>query len=120
MWSPISSTLISGQRDSVLVDTFITVEQADILVYWVAASGKNLTTIYVTHGHGDHVLWHWSAPGSFSQCQGGGHARCCETHAPAGLTRVPGELLERLLSRPNPGSARDRRGTQTKCDRSRR
>jgi glyoxylase-like metal-dependent hydrolase (beta-lactamase superfamily II) len=56
MWSPISSTLISGKRDSVLVDTFITVEQADILVDWVAASGKNLTTIYVTHGHGDHFF----------------------------------------------------------------
>jgi hypothetical protein len=50
MWSPISSTLISGKRDAVLVDTFITVEQADILVNWVAASGKNLTTIYVTRG----------------------------------------------------------------------
>ncbi|MGA7007917.1 MAG: MBL fold metallo-hydrolase, partial [Nitrososphaeraceae archaeon] len=24
------------------------------LVDWVAASGKNLTTIYITHGHGDH------------------------------------------------------------------
>src|SRR5713101_1504036 len=56
MWPPISSTLISGKRDSVLVDTFITVEQADILVDWVAASGKNLTTIYVTHGHGDHFF----------------------------------------------------------------
>src|SRR5713101_2777943 len=56
MWSPISSTLISGKRDSVLVDTFITVEQADILVDWVAASGKNLTTIYATHGHGDHFF----------------------------------------------------------------
>ncbi len=56
MWSPISSTLISGKRDSVLVDTFITVEQADILVDWVGASGKNLTTIYVTHGHGDHFF----------------------------------------------------------------
>jgi hypothetical protein len=32
MWSPISSTLISGKRDAVLVDTFITVEQADRLV----------------------------------------------------------------------------------------
>ena len=40
MWSPISSTLISGKRDFVLVDTFITVEQADILVDWVAASGQ--------------------------------------------------------------------------------
>src|SRR5258707_13876593 len=56
MWSTISSTLISGKRDAVLVDTFITVEQADILVDWVAASGKNLTTIYVTHGHGDHFF----------------------------------------------------------------
>jgi hypothetical protein len=27
---------ISGKRDAVLVDTFITVEQADILVNWVA------------------------------------------------------------------------------------
>ena len=24
------------------------------LADWVAASGKNLTTIYITHGHGDH------------------------------------------------------------------
>jgi glyoxylase-like metal-dependent hydrolase (beta-lactamase superfamily II) len=56
MWSPISSTLISGKRDSVLVDTFITVEQAHILVDWVAASSKNMTTIYVTHGHGDHFF----------------------------------------------------------------
>jgi len=48
MWSPISSTLFYGKRDAVLVDTFITVEQADILVDWVAASGKNLTTINAT------------------------------------------------------------------------
>jgi len=56
MWSPISSTLIYGKRDAVLVDAFITVEQANALVDWVEASGKNLTTIYVTHGHGDHFF----------------------------------------------------------------
>ena len=56
LWSPISATLIYGQRDAVLVDAFITVEQADALVEWVAASGKNLTTIYITHGHGDHFF----------------------------------------------------------------
>ena len=56
MWSPISSTLIYGKRDAVLVDAFITIQQADALVDWVAASGKNLTTIYVTHGHGDHFF----------------------------------------------------------------
>src|SRR5437899_6007384 len=55
-WPPISSTLISGERDAVLVDTPITVEQARALANWVAASGKNLTTIYATHGHGDHFF----------------------------------------------------------------
>jgi glyoxylase-like metal-dependent hydrolase (beta-lactamase superfamily II) len=56
MWSPISSILIYGKRDAVLVDAPITVEQADAVVDWVVASGKNLTTIYVTHGHGDHFF----------------------------------------------------------------
>ena len=55
-WPPISSTLISGEHDAVLVDTPITVEQARALVNWVVASGKNLTTIYATHGHGDHFF----------------------------------------------------------------
>jgi glyoxylase-like metal-dependent hydrolase (beta-lactamase superfamily II) len=53
---PTSATLIFGRRDAVLVDAFLTVEQAAALVEWVAASGKNLTTIYVTHGHGDHCF----------------------------------------------------------------
>jgi len=53
-FSPISSTLIHGQRDAALVDTFMTVNQNDVLVDWVKASGKNLTTIYIPHGHGDH------------------------------------------------------------------
>ena len=56
MWVPTSATLIYGQRDAVLVDAFLTIEQAHALVDWVAASGKNLTTIYVTHGHGDHFF----------------------------------------------------------------
>ena len=55
-WVPTSATLIFGQRDAVLVDAFLTIEQAAALVEWVAASGKNLTTIYITHGHGDHFL----------------------------------------------------------------
>ena len=50
----MASTLIYGKRDAVLVDSFMTVKQADALADWVAASGKNLTTIYITHGHGDH------------------------------------------------------------------
>jgi glyoxylase-like metal-dependent hydrolase (beta-lactamase superfamily II) len=53
---PQFSTLISGERDAVLVDTFLTVGQNLKLVEWIAKSGKNLTTIYATHGHGDHFF----------------------------------------------------------------
>jgi glyoxylase-like metal-dependent hydrolase (beta-lactamase superfamily II) len=53
-WSPISSTLITGQYDAVLVDPLMTTTQARVLASWIAATGKNLTTVYVTHGHGDH------------------------------------------------------------------
>ena len=55
-WVPTSATLIYGKRDAVLVDALLTVEQAHALVDWVTASEKNLTTIYVTHGHGDHFF----------------------------------------------------------------
>jgi len=54
-WPPISSTLISGERDAVLVDTPITVEQARALANGFGER-KNLTTIYATHGHGDHFF----------------------------------------------------------------
>src|SRR5260370_21370214 len=50
----MASTLIYGMRDAVLVDAFMTVKQANALADWVAAKGKNLTAIYITHGHGDH------------------------------------------------------------------
>lgn len=54
MWSPMTATLITGERDAVLVDALMTTEQAGRLADWVTASGKNLTTVFVTHGHGDH------------------------------------------------------------------
>jgi glyoxylase-like metal-dependent hydrolase (beta-lactamase superfamily II) len=53
-WSPVSATLISGERDAVLVDALLTVDQARDLSGWIAETGKNLTTVYITHGHGDH------------------------------------------------------------------
>jgi glyoxylase-like metal-dependent hydrolase (beta-lactamase superfamily II) len=49
-----ASTLIYGSEDAVLVDAFMTVKQATALADCVASKGKNLTTIYITHGHGDH------------------------------------------------------------------
>ena len=45
-----------GAATPSLVDTPITTEQARGLANWVVASGKNLTTIYATHGHGDHFF----------------------------------------------------------------
>src|SRR2546422_11555400 len=54
MFSPISATLIHGKHDAVLVDPLMTVEESRALSNWIAATGKSLTTIYITHGHGDH------------------------------------------------------------------
>lgn len=54
MFSPLASTLIYGQNDAVLVDPPLTNDQAKAVGDWVEASGKRLTHIFVTHGHGDH------------------------------------------------------------------
>jgi glyoxylase-like metal-dependent hydrolase (beta-lactamase superfamily II) len=56
MWVANSATLIYGERDAVLVDTFLTIDQGAMLAEQVAASGKNLTHVYITHGHGDHFF----------------------------------------------------------------
>src|SRR6266436_4674563 len=55
-WVTNTVTLIYGQRDAVLVDTFLSEQQSKELVDWVVTSGKTLTTIFVTHAHGDHFF----------------------------------------------------------------
>jgi glyoxylase-like metal-dependent hydrolase (beta-lactamase superfamily II) len=55
-WDPTTSTLIFGARDAVLVDPQMTVPEAAALADWVELHDRNLTTIYITHGHGDHYL----------------------------------------------------------------
>ena len=55
-WVTNTVTLLYGDCDAVLVDTFLSVQHSKELVDWVAESGKNLTTIYVTHAHGDHFF----------------------------------------------------------------
>ena len=52
--SPIASTLIYGTRDAVLTDPAFTTDQARALGDWVASKDRNLTDIFITHGHGDH------------------------------------------------------------------
>ena len=70
MWVANSSTLIYGERDAVLADTFLTTKQSETLVDWVVASGKNLTAIYVTHGHSDSFFRPRTTAGAFPACQG--------------------------------------------------
>jgi glyoxylase-like metal-dependent hydrolase (beta-lactamase superfamily II) len=55
-WVTNTVTLIYGERDAVLVDTFLSEQQSRELVDWLVEGGKNLTTIYVTHAHGDHFF----------------------------------------------------------------
>jgi glyoxylase-like metal-dependent hydrolase (beta-lactamase superfamily II) len=52
--SPVSSTLISGKRDAVLVDPPLTHAQIAQVAEGLARSGKRLASVYVTHGHPDH------------------------------------------------------------------
>lgn len=55
-WVNNTVTLIAGDNDAVLVDTFLPEQQSKELVEWAAESGKSLKTIYVTHAHGDHYF----------------------------------------------------------------
>jgi glyoxylase-like metal-dependent hydrolase (beta-lactamase superfamily II) len=53
-FDPITSTLIFGDYDAVLVDAMMTVAEAEALADWVALHNRNLETIYITHSHFDH------------------------------------------------------------------
>ncbi|MDP2246177.1 MBL fold metallo-hydrolase [Pseudomonas sp.] len=50
---PVTSTLISGERDAILVDAQFSTREAQELVERIQASGKNLTTIFISHGDPD-------------------------------------------------------------------
>ncbi|MGW5233309.1 MBL fold metallo-hydrolase [Streptomyces nodosus] len=55
-WVANTATLIYGDRDAVLVDTYTSIEQNAELVEWVTSFGRQLTHIFITHGHGDHFF----------------------------------------------------------------
>jgi glyoxylase-like metal-dependent hydrolase (beta-lactamase superfamily II) len=63
VFSPLSSTLISGDNDAVLTDPPLTIEQGRAVGDWIEATGKKLTHIFATHGHGDH----WFTAGMLSE-----------------------------------------------------
>jgi glyoxylase-like metal-dependent hydrolase (beta-lactamase superfamily II) len=62
-FSPVASTLIYGNENAVLTDPAFTSDQARALGDWVAAKGRKLTHIFITHGHGDH----WFAAGLLAE-----------------------------------------------------
>ncbi len=55
-WPATSASLLTGAKEAVLIDALLTTAEAAQLVEWIRAKNKSLTTVYVTHGHGDHFL----------------------------------------------------------------
>jgi glyoxylase-like metal-dependent hydrolase (beta-lactamase superfamily II) len=55
-WPATTSTLISGDRDAVLVDALLTTSEGERLAAWVQGTGKQPSAIFVTHGHADHFF----------------------------------------------------------------
>ncbi len=50
---PVTSVLVTGQRDAVLIDAQFQRNDAEALVQKIRASGKRLTTIYISHSDPD-------------------------------------------------------------------
>ena len=50
----VTSTIVSGERDAVVIDGQFTRTDAERLAETIKASGKNMTAVYITHGHPDH------------------------------------------------------------------
>jgi glyoxylase-like metal-dependent hydrolase (beta-lactamase superfamily II) len=55
-WVANTTTLVYGEREALLVDTFLSDEQTAELADWILASERRLSTIYITHGHPDHFF----------------------------------------------------------------
>jgi glyoxylase-like metal-dependent hydrolase (beta-lactamase superfamily II) len=104
-WVANTVTLIYGDRDAVLVDTFLSADQTRELVDWIAASGRHLTAIHVTHAHGDHFfgigMFEERFPGARAVAtaeviEGMRHQISPEYMATFWNPRFPGQLPERL------------------------
>ena len=52
----VNSTMISGDKDMLVIDPQFTLSEAHHLAAEILLSKKNLTTIYVTHAHPDHLF----------------------------------------------------------------
>ena len=52
----VDSTLVAGDKDAILIDAQFDLADAHRLVAMILESKKNLTTVYITHGHPDHYF----------------------------------------------------------------
>ena len=55
-FSPTTATIVTGPTEAVLVDTLYTPDDVERLAQAIEATGKTLTTIYITHAHFDHYF----------------------------------------------------------------
>src|SRR4051812_11736399 len=51
-----NSTIVSGQKEAILIDAQFTLADGKRVADAIKATGKTLTTVYVTHAHPDHYF----------------------------------------------------------------
>lgn len=104
-WVPNSATLIYGKKDAVLVDVFLAIEHTKTLADSIAATGKELKYIYITHSHGDHFyglqLLLDRFPNAKAIATAAVAAECAEQVRPEVINsfwapRFPGQIPEKL------------------------
>jgi glyoxylase-like metal-dependent hydrolase (beta-lactamase superfamily II) len=61
----VNSTLITGEKDAILIDAQFTIADGKRVADAVKESGKNLTLVYVTHSHPDHYFGFVSIKAAF-------------------------------------------------------
>jgi glyoxylase-like metal-dependent hydrolase (beta-lactamase superfamily II) len=64
-------SLISGEYDAVVIDADLAPTDCGAVVTWVRATGQNLTTIYITAGHGGHFFGMNTIPAAFPAATAG-------------------------------------------------
>ncbi|MGH7537186.1 MAG: MBL fold metallo-hydrolase [Gemmatimonadales bacterium] len=52
----VTSTIVTGSRDAVLIDAQFTLSEGQKVADRIAATGKRLIAVFITHGHPDHYF----------------------------------------------------------------